>query len=73
MLSYYGVSYGTQLGTTYAAMFPDRVRAMVLDSVLDPVQLTTGHHRARQLHPRQHACRDRPASAQCGPGEDKTS
>lgn len=42
MLTYYGISYGTQLGTTYAAMFPGRVRAMVLDAVLDPVQWTTG-------------------------------
>lgn len=42
MLTYYGISYGTQLGTTYAAMFPGRVRAMVLDGVLDPVQWTAG-------------------------------
>jgi pimeloyl-ACP methyl ester carboxylesterase len=41
-LTYYGISYGTQLGSTYAAMFPGRVRAMVLDGVLDPVQWTTG-------------------------------
>jgi pimeloyl-ACP methyl ester carboxylesterase len=41
-LTYYGISYGTQLGTTYAAMFPDNVRAMVLDGVLDPVQWSTG-------------------------------
>lgn len=42
-LTYYGVSYGTQLGTTYAALFPDRVRAMVLDGVLDPEEWTVGH------------------------------
>ncbi len=42
LLSYYGISYGTQLGTTYAAMFPDRIRAMILDGVLDPVAWTTG-------------------------------
>jgi pimeloyl-ACP methyl ester carboxylesterase len=41
-LTYYGISYGTQLGTTYAAMFPDHVRAMVVDGVLDPVQWSTG-------------------------------
>ena len=35
-LSYYGVSYGTFLGATYANLFPDHVRAMVLDSNLDP-------------------------------------
>src|SRR5581483_9435533 len=41
-LSYYGISYGTMLGSTYAAMFPTHVRAMILDGVLDPVQWTTG-------------------------------
>ena len=35
-ISYLGVSYGTYLGATYATMFPDRVRAMVLDSVVEP-------------------------------------
>ena len=42
MLSYYGVSYGTMLGSTYAAMFPSRVRAIILDGVLDPVAWTIG-------------------------------
>lgn len=41
-LTYYGISYGTQLGSTYAAMFPDHVRAMILDGVLDPVAWSTG-------------------------------
>ncbi|UPK74882.1 alpha/beta hydrolase [Nocardioidaceae bacterium SCSIO 66511] len=41
-LTYYGVSYGTYLGSTYAAMFPDRVRAVILDGVLDPVAWSTG-------------------------------
>jgi pimeloyl-ACP methyl ester carboxylesterase len=36
-LTYYGWSYGTFLGQTYANLFPGRVRAMVLDGVLDPV------------------------------------
>jgi len=35
-LSYMGQSYGTLLGATYAGMFPTRVRAMVLDSAVDP-------------------------------------
>ena len=35
-ISYLGISYGTYLGATYATMFPDRVRAMVLDSVVEP-------------------------------------
>jgi pimeloyl-ACP methyl ester carboxylesterase len=41
-LSYYGISYGTYLGATYAAMFPDDVRAIVVDGVLDPVAWSTG-------------------------------
>jgi pimeloyl-ACP methyl ester carboxylesterase len=36
-LTYYGVSYGSYLGTTYANLFPDRVRAVGVDSVLDPI------------------------------------
>lgn len=36
-LTYQGFSYGTYLGATYANLFPDRIRAMVVDGVLDPV------------------------------------
>ncbi|UYM07421.1 alpha/beta hydrolase [Solicola gregarius] len=43
-LSYYGLSYGSLLGETYASMFPDRVRAMVIDGVIDPVGFTTGEN-----------------------------
>lgn len=35
-LTYLGFSYGTFLGTMYANVFPDRVRALVLDAALDP-------------------------------------
>jgi pimeloyl-ACP methyl ester carboxylesterase len=35
-LNYYGVSYGTFLGATYSNMFPNRVRAVVLDGVVPP-------------------------------------
>ena len=41
-LNYRGVSYGTFIGQTYANMFPLRVRAMVLDGVVDPVAFTAG-------------------------------
>ncbi|HEY8373172.1 MAG TPA: alpha/beta hydrolase, partial [Pseudonocardiaceae bacterium] len=37
-LTYLGYSYGTRLGTTYAEMFPDNVRALVLDGAVDPSQ-----------------------------------
>jgi pimeloyl-ACP methyl ester carboxylesterase len=36
-LTYLGFSYGTYLGNVYANMFPDRVRAVVIDGVLDPL------------------------------------
>ena len=37
-LSYLGFSYGTILGLRYAERYPERVRAMVLDGVVDPTQ-----------------------------------
>jgi pimeloyl-ACP methyl ester carboxylesterase len=42
MLTYAGYSYGSFLGTTYANMFPGKVRALVVDGVLDPIAWTTG-------------------------------
>jgi len=42
-LTYVGYSYGSMIGSTYANLFPDNVRAMVLDSALDPVAWTTGY------------------------------
>ena len=35
-ITYWGISYGSLLGSTYAQLFPDRVRAMVFDGNLDP-------------------------------------
>lgn len=35
-LTYYGASYGTRIGSEYAEMFGDRVRAMVNDGAVDP-------------------------------------
>jgi pimeloyl-ACP methyl ester carboxylesterase len=34
--TYLGFSYGTLLGATYAQLFPDKVRALVLDGAVDP-------------------------------------
>ncbi|KAJ5091656.1 hypothetical protein NUU61_006526 [Penicillium alfredii] len=34
-ISYYGVSYGTVIGVTFASLFPDRVGKMILDGTLD--------------------------------------
>jgi pimeloyl-ACP methyl ester carboxylesterase len=41
-LTYLGFSYGTHLGEVYANLFPDHVRALTLDAVLDPFEWTTG-------------------------------
>jgi pimeloyl-ACP methyl ester carboxylesterase len=41
-LTYAGVSYGSYLGNTYANLFPGKVRALVVDGVLDPVAWSTG-------------------------------
>lgn len=35
-LDYFGISYGTKLGATYAELFPEQVGKFVLDSVLPP-------------------------------------
>ncbi|MEV5407868.1 alpha/beta hydrolase [Thermopolyspora sp. NPDC052614] len=37
-LSFLGYSWGTNLGMTYATLFPERVNRMVLDSVVNPSQ-----------------------------------
>jgi pimeloyl-ACP methyl ester carboxylesterase len=40
-ISYLGFSYGTLLGGVYAELFPDKIRAMVLDGAVDPNQTST--------------------------------
>lgn len=35
-LTYYGASYGTKLGATYAELFPEKVGKFVLDGGMDP-------------------------------------
>jgi hypothetical protein len=38
LLRYWGISYGTALGATVAAMFPDCIDRIVIDGVLNPHQ-----------------------------------
>ncbi len=42
-LNFVGYSYGSYLGVTYASLFPDKVGALVVDGVLDPIAWATGH------------------------------
>jgi len=41
-LTYVGFSYGSYLGETYAALFPDKVRALILDGVINPSSMAAG-------------------------------
>lgn len=41
-LNYFGFSYGTYIGELYAKLFPQNIRTMVLDGVIDPaLSITT--------------------------------
>jgi pimeloyl-ACP methyl ester carboxylesterase len=35
-INFYGLSYGTRLGAVYAQRYPDRIRALILDSPMPP-------------------------------------
>jgi pimeloyl-ACP methyl ester carboxylesterase len=48
-ISYIGISYGTYLGAMYATLFPDRVRAFVLDSAFEPTGDTIEQQYLTQL------------------------
>lgn len=39
-ITYVGLSYGSFIGQTYANLFPTKVRAMMLDGIVDPVDQT---------------------------------
>jgi pimeloyl-ACP methyl ester carboxylesterase len=47
-LDYLGFSYGTELGATYIALFPDRVGRFVLDGAVDPT-LSSGESTVNQV------------------------
>ena len=40
-ISYFGFSYGSELGATWATMYPNTVRAAVLDGAVDPLSTST--------------------------------
>jgi pimeloyl-ACP methyl ester carboxylesterase len=72
-INYLGFSYGTELGAAYAELYPDRVRAMVLDGAIDP-ELGPVDRRVRQMAGFQTAFNDYAAdcakSAGCPLGTD---
>lgn len=41
-LRFWGISYGTALGQTFAQMFPERVDRMLLDAVVDVIDYSSG-------------------------------
>jgi pimeloyl-ACP methyl ester carboxylesterase len=45
-VTYLGWSYGSFLGATYANIFPTRVRAMILDGIVDPIPNVAGREPA---------------------------
>jgi pimeloyl-ACP methyl ester carboxylesterase len=50
-LTYYGVSYGSYLGTTYANLFPNKVRAIGVDGIVDPIAWATGRGEQARTQP----------------------
>jgi pimeloyl-ACP methyl ester carboxylesterase len=47
-ISYFGFSYGSELGATWVTLFPDTVRAAVLDGAVDP-RMPTAERELAQL------------------------
>ncbi len=50
-MNLFGISYGSFVGEVYANLFGERVRAMALDGILDPVEWTTGRTPAEAAAP----------------------
>ncbi|MDQ1644681.1 MAG: hypothetical protein QOJ50_865 [Cryptosporangiaceae bacterium] len=77
-LSYLGYSYGTLLGSVYAALFPGKVRALVLDGAVDPKQdsvvasesQAAGFEQAFDAYAKD--CRRRGSACQVGPDARKS-
>ncbi|MFD7021225.1 alpha/beta hydrolase [Promicromonospora sukumoe] len=75
-LNYLGYSYGTQLGATYAGLFPDRAGRLVLDGALDTT-LGSDEVALQQAEGFESALRayvaDCQAGSDCPLGDDVTS
>lgn len=74
-MDWFGASYGTQLGATYATLFPETVGRMVLDGAVDPslgaidsaLGQTTGFQRALEAY-----VKDCVSGEDCPVGDDVT-
>lgn len=64
-LDYLGFSYGTQLGATYAELFPEKVGRLVLDGAVDPA-LSSAEITAGQVAGFEKALRSYIADCQSG-------
>jgi len=56
-ITYVGFSYGTLIGSLYADLYPDHIRAMVLDGAIDPA-LDLEAFRSGQANAFEHALKD---------------
>jgi pimeloyl-ACP methyl ester carboxylesterase len=61
-MNYLGISYGSFLGATYANLFPDKVREVVLDGNMDPVAYTKGGEQGTLLSTSQRLETDKAAA-----------
>lgn len=73
-MNWFGYSYGTQLGTAYAELYPDNVGLMVLDGAVDPalnaMEISRDQSRGFQSALRRYArdCADRKCALGRTPG-----
>jgi pimeloyl-ACP methyl ester carboxylesterase len=75
-IDYWGLSYGTVLGSEYAHLFPHRVRAMILDGAVDATQSLTTQARGEApavIGSLRHFFTTCATSAQCLIGPDPSS
>lgn len=72
-ISYYGLSYGTELGAVYAKLFPTHVSTMVLDGAMD-VNASLSTQATEQAPAAEaallHLLRSCPTARRCGLGAD---
>ena len=72
-LTYVGLSYGTYLGQTYANMFPDRVRAMLLDGIVDAPRATRRAPRRGPPTSSARPTRSSTSSSRCATARDRSA